>query len=572
MDRSGHHEREHFFGAAKMVAGITVLSRVLGLVRDVVIIGLGANRATDAFWMAFSVPNLFRRLFGEGALSAAFVPVFTEVAEAEGWDKARLVLANTVGLLAVVLAVLVVLLEVGLAACLVFAPGRWDRTLLVQLLMVVMPFMFTICLLALGSAALNCKGHFAYPAFAPIILNIGLIAAAWLAHRLMPGEGFGGLFLLSGSVIVAGVVQLAGVIWLLRRGDLAAVPRLRPVLAPVRRMARLVLPMIIPLGVLQFSAFFDRLYAWIMTAMPEAPRLELLGLSIAKPLAPGVVTCLYAANRLYQFPLGILAISLATAVFPLLSRYASRGDIGGLREVTNRALRLSLFLGVPAGVGLIILARPIILLIYRHGRFSAEDAARAAFILQMYSVGMWAYFCNHILLRAFFSQKDTSTPLRVSCALVVANIILVVLLVFTPLQAGAFGLATAATSSANAILLVLILRRRWGHIGAGRILRSIWRIAVAAGVMAGTLVLARGWLGAAGRWLSEALGDRFGPWLDSPVTARAVLVLGCLVVGGGVYLLVAMLLRCPELGELRGPGRAAGKAPAEEQGPAGGTL
>jgi len=572
MDRSGDREREHFFAAAKRVAGITVLSRVLGLIRDMVIVGLGATRATDAFWTAFSVPNLFRRLFGEGALSAAFVPVFTEVAEAEGWQKARLVLANTAGLLAVVLAGLVVLLEAVLAACLVFAPGRWDRTLLVELLMVVMPFMFTICLLALGSAALNCKGHFAYPAFAPIILNIALIAGAYLAHRLMPAEGYGGLFLLSASVLLAGAVQLVGVAWLLRRSNLAAAPRLRPVLAPVRRMARLVLPMIIPLGVLQFSAFFDRFYAWVMTAMPEAPRLELLGFSIAKPLAPGVVTCLYAANRLYQFPLGILAISLATAVFPLMSRYASRGDILGLREATNRALRLSVFLGIPAGVGLIILARPIILLIYHHGRFRAADAARSAFILQMYAAGMWAYFCNHILLRAFFSQKDTRTPLRVSCALVAANIVLVVLLVFTPLNAGAFGLATAVTSSANAVLLVLILRRRWGHIGAGRIFRSTWRIVVAAGMMAAALALGRGWLGRAGERLGEALGGRWAGWLGSPVVARAVLVVGSLVLGGSVYLLAALLLRCPELGELRGPGRSEEKVPADRQGPTGGAL
>lgn len=177
-----HVERERFFGAAKTVASLTMLSRVLGLVRDMAIWAFGATRATDAFWLAFSLPNLFRRLFGEGALSAAFVPVFTEVAESQGWERARLVLANAAALLAMLLAGLVVLGELALLAALLLVEPGADWTLLLQLTMLVLPFMLTICTLALGSAALNCKGHFAYPAFAPILLNISLIGGAWIAH------------------------------------------------------------------------------------------------------------------------------------------------------------------------------------------------------------------------------------------------------------------------------------------------------------------------------------------------------------------------------------------------------
>ena len=192
-----HREREHFFKSARVVAILTMLSRILGLVRDRVIFAFGANRATSTFWTAFRIPNTFRRMFGEGALSAAFVPVFTEVTEAQGWDKARLVFANAAGALALILGVLLVVIEVGLLVWLSLYPGAWDRMLLLQLLMIVMPFMFTICMLALTAAALNCKGRFAYPAFAPIILNIFLIAAAYIAHTYYSDAQTSGLILLS---------------------------------------------------------------------------------------------------------------------------------------------------------------------------------------------------------------------------------------------------------------------------------------------------------------------------------------------------------------------------------------
>ena len=331
-------EQKHFIGAAKLIAAITLLSRILGMVRTAAIASLGANRFTDAFWTAFKIPNLFRRLFGEGALSASFVPVFTEIAETGGWDRARLVLANTAGLLALVLGALVVVIELGVLAWLVLVPGAWDRLLLGQLVMIMLPFMFTVCLLALGSAALNCKGHFAYPAFAPILLNIALIAAAFLAHSEFGADDWRSFFALAISVIIAGIVQLVGVCWLLKRTGLACVASLWPILPEVRRVVKLALPMMLPLGVLQLSALFDSLWAWWMTQTPGSSQLTLLAMTIEKPLGEGVVTCLNNAGQLYQLPLGTLAISLATVVFPLLSRYAARQDTAGLRKTTNQAL------------------------------------------------------------------------------------------------------------------------------------------------------------------------------------------------------------------------------------------
>lgn len=335
---------------------------------------------------------------------------------------------------------------------------------------------------------------------------------------------------------------MVGVVWLLRSVGLAAVPRLLPVQRPVRRIAALVLPMMIPLGILQFSAFFDRIYAWLMTATLEAPTIRILGCELARPLSAGVATRLYAASRLYNFPLGILAISVATVVFPLFSRYATRGDTEGLRDATNRALRLSLFMGIPAGVGLIVLAEPLVTLICLHGRFTLEDVRLTAPILRMYSLGMGAYFCIHILLRAFFAQKDTATPLRIAGCLAVVNMLLVVTLVFTPLRARAIGLSSACTASANVFLLVWVLRRRWGRLGLKQVLGSLARTAAATTAMAAAALAVCHYLGPFAGELTEA-------W-SAPKAGAGVLVAGGVLTGVTVFWITVATLRCPELGEL----------------------
>jgi len=515
-----HTEREGFFRAAWLVAALTMLSRVLGLARDMVIVPIGGARLADAFWMAFSVPNLFRRLFGEGALSAAFVPVFTDVAETRGWERARLVLANAAGVLAAVLVGLLVLAELGLWAALALFPGEEARRALLQLTALMFPFMVTVCLLALGSAALHCRGHFAYPAAAPVVLNVGMIvAAAWLAPWLARTDK-GQFWVIGAALVATGIAQLLGVAWLLRMHGLGVVPRLRPLLPEVKSIARMMAPMLVPLSVLQVCAFADRLIAWLLTATPAHPDL---------PLRAGVVRCLYAASRLYQLPLGVLAISVATVVFPLFARYAARRDDAGLREAVNRALRLCLFLGVPAGVGLMVLAGPTVSLIFQRGQFEPSDARRAAFVLQMYCLGMAGYFCNHVLLRAFFARKEIRTPLLIACVLAGANVILVIGGIFTPLRSGAVGAATACTQTANAAALAYVLRRRLGRIGGRKLLVSVARTIGATATMA-AVVLA----------LRSAM----------PLATAGRIVAVCLPAGAAAFAAGAFLLRCPELPEL----------------------
>ncbi len=214
--RQAHREREHFFSAAKVVAGITLISRVFGLFRDMGITSLGANRSTDAYGLAFQIPNLFRRLFGEGALSSAFVPVFTDTAEKSGFEKASRLLANAMALLAVFLTAVMLVVEIGFVVV-ALLPGPEDRKLLMTLATIMFPYMVTVCLLALGSAALNCRGHFAFPAAAPIIFNIVGIIAAWWIAPILKGNLSGQLMIVAFSVIAAGVIQFIAVLWLLRK-------------------------------------------------------------------------------------------------------------------------------------------------------------------------------------------------------------------------------------------------------------------------------------------------------------------------------------------------------------------
>ncbi|RPI60221.1 MAG: murein biosynthesis integral membrane protein MurJ [Planctomycetaceae bacterium] len=536
MDEKQNKEHEHFFGAAKVVAALTLLSRVLGMVRDMTITWLGANRTTDAFWFAFFIPNLFRRLFGEGALSAAFVPVFTETTEGGSIEKAGRLLANVLTLLGVFLLGVLVLVQVGLLVWITFWPGASAdeievRRLLVTLLAIMMPFMVTVCLLGLASAALNCRGHFAYPAFAPIMLNISMIVAAvWLAPMMadLPAK----LRTIAWSVPLAGVIQLIGVLWLLKRSGFPVRPRLLPIEGGVRQMLRLMGPALLGVGLLQISSLFDLFMAWALTRTDASPTLSLLGFTLACPLEPGVLVRYNAANRLYQLPMGVLAISLGVAVFPLLSRYAARNDMPNFRESLNRALRLALMEGLVTGTGLFILAEPIIKLIFQHGKFTPESASEAAFILRMYVLGMWAYCSYQMFARAFYSLKDMSTPLRVSSRLVVVYILLISFLVWIPgLGAGAFGVATATTQTINVLVMAYLLRKRLGRFGGRKLAASVMRSALACAAMAGALYLLQWQMAGMPNWQVVAV---------------------CVPAGAAVFVGAAYLMRAPELGELLG--------------------
>lgn len=526
-----HKEREHFFTQAKVMMGITLISRLFGFVRDMGITSLGALGYNDSFGLAFKIPNLFRRLFGEGALASAFVPVFTDVYEKHGMEKARLLLANAFAILAVFLGFLLVIGEVGFFAYSLVPGIPKDHHALMFFAMIMYPYMVTVCLLALCSAALNSRGHFIYPAAAPIIFNIFGIAAAWWLAPLLQQNLKGQLTIVALSVVIAGIVQLIGVLWLLKKSGLYQTPRLKPVEPGISQILKLLTPMLLGLGFLQFSEFFQDFIAYGLRATAESDSIRLWGYTIPKPLSEGVIVRVGAARAFYQFPMGIFAISLGVAVFPLLSRYAMRGDLVNLRASVNRAIRLSIMEGLATGVGLFILAEPI-MMIYARRKFTIPDAMQAAFVLKMYVLGMWAYCSYQILARAFYACKDTKTPLVVSCVLSVVNLVLFLGLVWIPwLGPGAFGLSTSITFSINAAVLILILRKRLGLLGGRKIAISLAKTIISCAAMAAVVYLLR--------------------YVMKDMNYLAVLGT-CVPTGAAVFLLFSWLLKMPELAELRG--------------------
>lgn len=546
-------EREHFFGSAKIVALMTVLSRVLGMLRDMTILWLGANWQTEAFQFAFQLPNLFRRLFGEGALSAAFVPVFTEMSEKDGPDKARKLLSNAMGLLAVLMLVLMVVIAVVLLLWLWLSPQeRQDRQFLALLTAIMLPYMIFVCTLALASAALNCRGHFLYPAFAPIILNVCMIAADGVAMFFWGDSRPEHLVTISASVTVAGVIQLGGVLWLLRRAGLGWVPSLRPIQDGVGRMLKLMAPALVVFGFLQFSSFFDSAACLFFSRNQFSEHFTIFGVQFARPLEEGSLVRLTAAQRLYQLPMGVFAISLGTAVFPLLARYASRNDMPNFRDSLNRALRWALMEGVATGVGLFILAGPILQLIYRHRQFTAEDAQVASFILRMFVMGMWAYCIYQIISRAFYSLKDSKTPLRITCVFAGLYMLAVCCLVWVDwLGPAAFGLTQAATFSVNVLVLLWILRRRLGGLGGREILRSAGRSLICAAMMAAVLLCVLTEMTAQPQAIIPGLLT-LRPILGLEPLSNGLVVAVTVPAGAAMFMLTAWLLRAPEMKEILG--------------------
>jgi putative peptidoglycan lipid II flippase len=541
--QAAHREREHFFGAAKVVAGMTLLSRVAGMVRTSAVASLGANALTDAFSLAWTIPNLFRRLFAEGALSSAFVPIFTQISEdpAGGPEKANRLLANSVGILGAFLLGLMALVQIGLGVWGTLWPGASDRQLLILLTVIMLPFMVTICLLALASAALNCRGHFLYPAATPIILNGVIILGVLLFAPLVSGDAPGQLKVVAFSVSAAGIIQLAGIVWFLRSHGFSLRPRLRPVESGIGPMLRLMGPMLIPLGFLQMMELLEKVLGWVLRSEPGSETINILGLVFPKPLDVGVLPRLDAARNLYQFPMGVFAISVGVAIFPLLARYAARADMPSFRASLNRALRLTFMEGLATGAGLFLLAEPISWVLYRHRKFNSDDVRQTADILRAYLLGMWAFCSQPMLVRAFYALKDTRTPLKVSCVLAPLEVLLLGTLIWIPgIGPRAFGLATATTLTINACALAVLLRRRLGLIGGRKILASAIRSALACAAMAAAVV-----------GLQWMLAGQC-PWLAIREQPAWVVVAVCVPAGAAVFFAAAVALRSPELGELFG--------------------
>jgi putative peptidoglycan lipid II flippase len=425
---------------------MTLLSRVFGLLRDITLATLfGASGGTDAFLVAFKIPNFMRRLFGEGAFSLAFVPVLSEYREKHDKETLKDLVNHVAGTLGGFLLILSLLGMVFAPALVyIFAPGFTDNAeqsqLTADLLRITFPYIFFIALVAFAGGILNSFHQFAVPAFTPVLLNLCLIGSAYFLAPYFDEP----LMALAWGVALAGVTQLLIQFPALIKLGLMPIPKIRRGHEGVKKILRLMIPALFGSSVAQINLLLDTI--------------------IASFLITGSVTWLYYSDRLLEFPLGVLGIAIATVILPTLSQQHARASAEQFNQTLNWALRLVTLITLPAAVGLFILAGPILSSLFEYGKFTAVDTYFSSLSLMAYMLGLPALITIKILAPGFYSRQDTRTPVRIGIIAMVSNMFLniafVVPLVMLDYEAPHIGLALATSLSAyiNAMLLYSKLR------------------------------------------------------------------------------------------------------------------
>jgi putative peptidoglycan lipid II flippase len=503
--------------AAGVVSLATLGSRLTGFLRDIMIAYLfGAGPAADAFFVAYRLPNLLRRLFAEGALTAAFVPVFTDELANKGKEEAFRLARATFSLLALTL-LLVCVVGIVLAPWLVrlVAPGFASQeatfALTVTLTRWCLPYIFFISLAALAAGVLNSLNHFFAPAASTILLNLAMIlCAALLASRVEPA-----VWSLALGVIVGGLAQVALQMPFLRRHGLSLRPLWQPRMPGVGRIIKLMGPAAFGAAVYQITVLINTV--------------------LASWLPAGSVSYLYYADRIVEFPLGVFGIALATAILPSLSRQSATGEHRTLVETMGFGIRMSMFIHLPAMVGLIVLAEPLVQLLFGRGEFGPHSVRATALALVGYSLGLWAYVGSRTVSQAFFALKDTRTPVKAGAWCLLVNLG-ASLALMGPFAHTGLAAATALSSAANMMLLLWYLRARLGPLGGRRLLRSsLWMLLAS---------LAMGLATAAVAYLPS-----WGP--EDQALYKYLRPLAAVLVGVASYLGASWGLRLPEFGELK---------------------
>ncbi|MBS0225964.1 MAG: murein biosynthesis integral membrane protein MurJ [Proteobacteria bacterium] len=507
---------------------MTMLSRVFGLVRDTSFnAAFGAGAMTDAFWVAFRIPNFMRRLFAEGSFSTAFVPVFTEIKEKRSHEDLKELVARTSGTLG---GVLLIVTALGMLLAPWFAdafsnnikPVPGQHALIIHLLWWTFPFLLFVSLTALSAGALNSYHRFGLPALAPIILNICMIAGAWwgskLAHPPIMAMGW--------AVLVAGILQLLFLMPALAKLDLLSLPRWGWNHPDVRKVMGLMVPTLIGSSVAQINLLFDTF--------------------VASKLAAGSQSWLSAADRFLELPLGVFGIALGTVILPTLSRHHVNTDRAGFSKSLDWGLRSTLIIIIPAMLGLMLLSIPLVATIFQHGRFTDTDTRMAALSVFGLSFGLPAFALVKTVLPAFYARQDTRTPMRAGITALIANMVFTALLLALlyaklpdvaktggwaetlathPGLHFALGLASALSSYLNLVLLWRWLRKAgvydprdgWGSF--------LWRVGIANAAMAAFLLV----------------GLHYAPDFTQAPPLMRIVWLGVLVAGGGLVYGLAML-------------------------------
>jgi putative peptidoglycan lipid II flippase len=498
--------------AAGQVSIATMGSRILGFVRDVLLAKIfGASGVTDAFFIAFRIPNLFRELFAEGSMSAAFVPVFTETLTREGEEEAKKLAASVLSFLLSALSLLC-LLGIVFAPYIVsvVAPGFIKSpekfSLTVKLTRIMFPFLFFISLAAFAKGVLNSLKSFFVPALAPMFLNVSIIiAAVYFSPRFDTPILAIGL-----AVSVGGALQV-----LIQLPDIMKKRFLvRPLFflhKGLKKILRLLVPVVVGMGVAQINIFVSTIFVSFLSG--------------------GAATYLYYAMRFVHLPIGVFGVAMATAVLPSLSEHAAKGEKDALRDTFSFSLRILFFITLPAMAGLIALSEPIVHVLLERGEFTSRATAETAYALICYSSGLWAFVGARIVASAFYSMQDTKTPVKIAVISVLTNIIFSFILM-GPLRHGGLALANAIASAVNFTVLFFLLRRRLARVDGRKIVRSFLKTAAASFVVGLVGLLAvKGYTWNAGTGIVEKTG----------------VLVGAIALCIGVYILITYLMRSEEL-------------------------
>jgi putative peptidoglycan lipid II flippase len=522
-----HTEPATALAGFRLVGIFTFLSRVLGLARDVSMASVFGNGAVmDAFSVAFRIPNLARRVFGEGALTAAFLPVFVQEHERHGPASAWKLASTVINVLAVALCGLVLVGELWLwftAAALDSSP---EARLLTGLTAAMLPYLVLICLAAQVAAVMNALGHFSWPAFSPMILNVVWLATLWW---IVPGidSATTQIYVVAASVVLAGILQLAAPLPALKRLGFQYSFGWREMGGRVAGIMRSMLPIIVGLSITQLNTLADSVIAWSLSVPETAATPD--GSASAFSLSSGTASALYFAQRMYQFPLGIFGVALGTVLFPLLARHAGAGRLDRFREDLGLGLRLVMAIGLPASVGLVVLARPLTALLFQHGEFDAADADATAGMIAGYSIGVWAYCGVLIAHRGYYAIGDRTTPLRVGLAVVALHLALNFLLLWL-LGGVGLALSTSIAAMVQFSLVVWLIQSRIGPLDWRRLASATLRAGAACILMTFACILAM----------------EHTPAIRG-LAGRGVALAWPLLAGAAAYLVAARVLRLEEV-------------------------
>ncbi len=444
----------------RQIALLTAFSRVFGMLRDMAYSHFfGATGFLDAWLIAFRIPNLSRRLFGEGAASASLIPVYSEVLHKDP-KQASSLLNTVVTVMFMFLAALVLVGQLGMWLYMRYFSKTSDSELIMALSLIMLPYMLFICMEAILGGILNVHKHFAMPALARIILNFFIIGTIIATGWIWKTEAVTQLVVVSLGVLAAGFVQLYIQLPPLKKAGVTLNFSWQVHSEPYKKIFYMMLPMILGLGVTQLNTLFDDLIAWWFSGSAGKDEFFMLfGRKFFYPMWRGSVSHLYYAQRLYQLPFGVLGISLATAIFPVMSADAARGDYKSLVQTISKGLRGAVFIACPATAGLIIVAKPLLSVLFQHGRFTADDTNKVTITLICYSLGLCGYFGQQILAKTFYSMQDSKTPVKSAVIAVVANVILNLTLIWFIGTAG-LAASTAACSYFQVVILIMILRKR----------------------------------------------------------------------------------------------------------------